>query len=103
VNQAFYQPIGVLDEGRVLQKNDEQICHQSFYVGLLNEIYQHRGHLGRQVGVAEDILDQYVLKLCSQLFVVPIREVLNPYIVPGGVHEVGIPEIQEVRPIGKPN
>jgi hypothetical protein len=37
------------------------------------------------------------------LFVVPIREVLNPYIVPGGVHEVGIPEIQEVRPIGKPN
>jgi hypothetical protein len=34
---------------------------------------------------------------------VPIGEVLNPYVVPGGVHEVGIPEIQEVRPIGNPN
>ena len=103
MNQAFDQPVGVLDEGRVLQKNDEQICHESFNVGLLNEVYQHRRHLGCQVRVAEDILDHYVFKLCSQLFVMPVGEVLNPYVVLGGVHEVGIPEIQEVRAIGNPN
>ena len=102
MDQALHEPVGVLDEGRVPQEDDEQVRHQGLDVRLLHEIHQHGRHLAWQVRVPEDVLNHQVLEFRSQVSVMPIREVLNPDVVPGGVHEVGLPEIQEVRPEGQP-
>ena len=96
MNQPAYKAVCISLKGLILQKYNEQICHERFDFWHLYKVDQQGSDLSWKLLITKDISLYCFLSHDPQLSVILVCDVLNPNFVSNGVHEIHLSEVHKV-------